>query len=488
VIDVNRIWDLELPASARPRRSALRTAATAVLAASLLASAACAHPHQDSDEGDCAAVGTWLDPAAASPIAADRLLAGLSQRAVVLLGEAHDNAEHHRWQLHTLAALHGRKPNMILGFESFPRRVQPALDQWVNGELDPIAFLEAADWANVWGFDPGLYLPLFDFARQNRVPMIALNVDRPFVTRVRSEGWASIPADERLGLSDPASAALAYRESLARVYAFEQRHTAKHSKHGDPQQTQTEGEASADEGGASAEEADASAIENASLAAGAEAPKDEGDAPTREAEAPDAEVEAEVDIASIIDTEDFARFVDAQLTWDRAMAEALAAARGGQPGALLVGILGRGHLEHGYGVPHQLVDLGIPDAAVLLPVEREATCSGLPVDLADAVFVIEPTVSIATARPKPLLGVMLARTDDGVQIKSVMEGSVAEATALQAEDIVVEAAGFPIEQLAELIEIVQRQAPGTWLPLTIRRGGEEMEFVAEFPTVFETPE
>ena len=83
---------------------------------------------------------------------------------------------------------------------------------------------------------------------------------------------------------------------------------------------------------------------------------------------------------------------------------------------------------------------------------------------------------------------MLAQTDDGVQIKGVMEGTIAEAIALQKDDIVIEAAGFPIAKLAELIEVVQRQAPGTWLPLTIRRDGEEIEFVAKFPTEFDTPE
>jgi len=169
------------------------------------------------------------------------------------------------------------------------------------------------------------------------------------------------------------------------------------------------------------------------------------------------------------------------------MAEALAAARRQRPDALVVGIIGRGHLEYGYGVPHQLADLGIPDAAVLLPIERAATCDGLPANLADAVFVIEPTASIATARPKARLGVMLASTDDGVQIASVLEDSVAAAAALRAGDIVVSAAGFSITQLAELVEIVQRQAPGTWLPLTIRRDGKEIDFVARFPTIFDTP-
>ncbi|MFQ3666935.1 MAG: ChaN family lipoprotein, partial [Sphingomonadaceae bacterium] len=49
-------------------------------------------------------------------------------------------------------------------------------------------------------------------------------------------------------------------------------------------------------------------------------------------------------------------FVDAQTVWDRAMAEALHAAR--QPGRIAIGIMGRGHVEGGHGVAHQLRALG----------------------------------------------------------------------------------------------------------------------------------
>ncbi|MBE9552526.1 MAG: ChaN family lipoprotein, partial [Proteobacteria bacterium] len=297
--------------------------------------------------------------------------------------------------------------------------------------LDTEVFLEAVEWRKVWGYDAGLYLPLFHFARQNRVPMIALNVDRALVSRVSHEGWAAIPPDERAGLSDPAPAGAAYRDSLARTYLYKQ-----------------------------------------SLQAG-------GD--------PEAAVE-EADIASVIESAEFARFVEAQLTWDRAMAEALAAARQRQPEALVVGIMGRGHIEHRHGVPHQLADLKIPDAAVLLPVDRADACDGLPADLADAIFVIEPSDRIAAAPSKARLGILVETTDDGVRVENVMGGSVAAAAAIEVGDIVVSAAGFPVAQVGELIEIVQRQAPGTWLPLTIRRDGEEIELVARFPTVFKAPE
>jgi len=476
----NVFWRDELKYCAAFRGCAI---AFAALAGTLLSASACAHPHPDDSR--CGAVGTWLDPATGATIATDRALAGLAQRPIVLLGEAHDNAAHHLWQLTTLAALHALHPDMVVGFESFPRRVQPILDQWVAGELDAGAFLEAVDWATIWGFDPHLYLPLFEFAQQNRVPMLALNVDRDFVSRVRRDGWAAIPAEERQGLSDPAAASTAYRESLAEVYGIEQRHAMQQDASPNPHEAASDADSQAGSPDAVAREAagsEASAPGPDASATDAEAQETDASADATEAPA------VEVDVATVLESEDFARFVAAQLTWDRAMAEALVAARRRQPGALVVGILGRGHVEHRYGVPHQLADLGIPDAATAVPVERAATCEGLEADLADAVFVIESVSQLAAVPPKPRLGVMLQQTDAGVQIVKVMEGSVAAAIPLQASDIVVRAAGFPIEKLTDLVEIVQRQAPGTWLPLTIRRDADELEFVAKFPTTFESPE
>jgi len=58
--------------------------------------------------------------------------------------------------------------------------------------------------ATVWGYDAALYMPLFQFARLNRIPMIALNVERKLVSRVGQQGWEGVPAAEREGLSDPA--------------------------------------------------------------------------------------------------------------------------------------------------------------------------------------------------------------------------------------------------------------------------------------------
>ena len=63
----------------------------------------------------------------------------MATRQVVLLGETHTIAEIHRWQLHVATILRFIRRNVAVGFEMFPRRVQPVLDEWVAGELTSLA-------------------------------------------------------------------------------------------------------------------------------------------------------------------------------------------------------------------------------------------------------------------------------------------------------------------------------------------------------------
>ncbi len=367
--------------------------------------------------------GSWFDPAKAAGVPHDRLIAAIAARPVVLLGETHTNPRHHRWQLHTVAALHGRNPNMVLGFEAFPRRVQPALDRWMRGDLSEQAFLDQTEWNQVWKFDSELYMELFRFARLYRIPMVALNVDRELVSRVRKEGWQSIPGDQRQGVDDPAPAGEDYLDYLLGVFAEHRKEMTRHM------QTSPEPVAR--------------------------------------------------------DDPEFRRFVEAQLIWDRAMAQVLAGVRDGGGEPLVVGIVGQGHLQYGYGIPRQLADLGIAGSAVLLPWDAGRPCGELAPPggpaIAEAVFGLAAD-AVSAKPPKLLLGVMIEDGEDGVRVMRVMKNSVAEASGLAEDDLIVEAAGRPIANTGDLIAVVGRQAPGTWLPLRLRRGEETLEMVAKFPS------
>ena len=377
--------------------------------AALMAALAAAASASAADPASCPAAGAWLEPGKEKPLKAEDVIDEAAGRRVVLLGESHDQAEHQRWELHTIAALHGRRPDLVLGFEMFPRRAQPVLDRWVKGELDERAFLQAVEWDRVWGYDAAAYMPLFHFARVNRVGMIALNVDRATVARVRRDGLASVPKDRREGVGDPVSARPAYLDRLAEVY------------------------------------------------------RQHRDDPAAKRPAPD-------DSA-------FLRFVDAQLLWDRAMAEALDAASRTHKGRPVVGVMGMGHVEHRDGVPAQLAALGRKDAYAMLAWTGRADCARPAEGLADAAFVVAPS----PAPPRSLiLGVRLEPHPEGARIALVAADSVAAASGLLAGDVVLAAAGEAISGPGALGQVLRRQAPGTWLPLVVRRDGRMLDLVARF--------
>jgi S1-C subfamily serine protease len=92
-----------------------------------------------------------------------------------------------------------------------------------------------------------------------------------------------------------------------------------------------------------------------------------------------------------------------------------------------------------------------------------------------------PRAEEAPAPDRPRLGVFLAQGDGAPRISQVAGGSVAEVTGLKAGDHVVRAAGQETQNPDDLVEIIGRQAPGTWLPLSIRRDGQEIDLIAKFP-------
>jgi hypothetical protein len=374
----------------------------------------------------CVPPGVWVEPTAAGPraVGADPLLAAAARRPVVLLGERHDSAAHHRWQLATLEALHARRPRMLLGLEMVPRRLQPVLDRWVAGHLEESTFLAAVEWERVWGFDPNLYLPILRFARARRLPLLALNVDRDTVRRVRAVGFDAVPPEQREGVGRPAPPTPAYRDQLQAAWLAHR-----------PSGT----------GGASA------------------------DAPG-------------------LDDPAFRRFVESQQLWDRAMAEAIAAAHRRQPDALVVALIGSGHLAGGGGVPHQLRALGMGEGAWFLPWDSGLDCRGLTPGLATAVFGIGAEASPpsqpgeGTAPPPGTrLGIYLVTHGGEVRIERVAPGSLAAAADLRVGDRIVAIAGTAATSAREVIERVRRQPAGTPLRLQLRRNGRPLERTLTFP-------
>jgi len=172
----------------------------------------------------------------------------------------------------------------------------------------------------------------------------------------------------------------------------------------------------------------------------------------------------------------FETFLNAQLIWDAAMADALAAAV--DDDILVVGLMGVGHLAYGDGVPHQLDAMGIAETLALMPTTLEA-CEPSDSQLADVLYLLGDEQASET--PPPRLGVQIAPGEEGVSIVAIREGSLAYDAGLQPDDTVTQAAGQEVRAPGELIAIVQRQAPGTLLPLEVLRDGNTQEVLVRFP-------
>lgn len=246
--------------------------------------------------------GDWFEPGSAKPLEHEDVIARAAKAPAVLLGETHDRADIHRWQLHVSAGLMAHRRDMVMGFEMFPARLDPVLADWVAGTLSETEFLERAEWGEVWNFPPELYLPLFRFCRDTGTEMIGLNCRRGLVSEVGKLGWSAIGEDAREGLTPARAATPEYRRYLFEVTG--------------------------------------------------------GARPDRQAKSADEPA--------------FDRFVRAQQTWDRAFACRIASRVKADDAPLVVGIIGRGHLEFRGGTPFQLDDLGVTDTAVLLPWDKAA--------------------------------------------------------------------------------------------------------------------
>jgi membrane-associated protease RseP (regulator of RpoE activity) len=172
----------------------------------------------------------------------------------------------------------------------------------------------------------------------------------------------------------------------------------------------------------------------------------------------------------------FGRFVESQLLWDRAMAEAIAEQRRRRPGAPVVALIGNGHLAGGHGVPHQLRALGLAEVAWLLPWEDSLDCAALQPSLATAVF------GVVTPPPAGLrLGVYLETHGGRVEIHQVAPGSLAERSGLRVGDRIMAIDGQPVSSARQVIERVAAHPAGRPLGLTLRRDGRLLPLQLALP-------
>lgn len=127
----------------------------------------------------------------------------LAPADVVYVGEIHTNEAHHKAQLLIIHQMHAHGRLDAIGLEMFQRPFQEHLDDYVAGRIDEATMLEKTEWKKRWGYKVALYRPIFEFAREHRIALIALNVSNELRKIVSKDGYEALTVEQRAQLPAP---------------------------------------------------------------------------------------------------------------------------------------------------------------------------------------------------------------------------------------------------------------------------------------------
>jgi len=118
-------------------------------------------------------LGHIIDLASGQAISPEQLVQRLAGAPRVLVGEKHDNPDHHALQLWLLRALQGQRVQGSLLLEMLQPEQQALVDK-VQGQPLPADLPKALAWQEGWDWQ--LYGPIVREALQQRVPLLAANL------------------------------------------------------------------------------------------------------------------------------------------------------------------------------------------------------------------------------------------------------------------------------------------------------------------------
>ena len=140
---------------------------------------------------------------------------------VVYLGETHDRADDHRAQLAIIQSLHQLNPRLAIALEMFQRPYQSVLDRYLAGTITEAQLKTLTEYETRWGFSWEYYAPILRFAKENGLPVIALNAPSEVTRKVARGGLKSLTlADRRFipAMSELRAKPDAYRERMRLIY------------------------------------------------------------------------------------------------------------------------------------------------------------------------------------------------------------------------------------------------------------------------------
>jgi uncharacterized iron-regulated protein len=154
------------------------------------------------------------------------ILQQLVKAKVVYLGETHDSAEDHQAQLKIIREMHRQNRKIAIALEMFQRPFQSAIDSYLAGKLTEEQLVDRTEYDRRWRFPWENYAPFLRFAKENQLPVLALNTPSEVTRKVAREGLESLTAEEKKHippLSEIRTDNAEYRQMLLEVYQQHQK-------------------------------------------------------------------------------------------------------------------------------------------------------------------------------------------------------------------------------------------------------------------------
>lgn len=149
------------------------------------------------------------------------VIKGVEGRRIIYVGEVHDVFAHHAVQLDIITGVYKNDPQIAIGMEMFQRPFQKSLDSFISGETGEAEFLKQTEYFNRWGFDYPLYKPVLDFAKAEKVPVIALNLQKEITAKVSRGGIDSLSEEDKKEIpTDLDFSDMEYRERLKEIFSM----------------------------------------------------------------------------------------------------------------------------------------------------------------------------------------------------------------------------------------------------------------------------
>lgn len=122
----------------------------------------------------------------------DELFAAMKNVDVVFVGESHDDPVAHYMELAILRAAnerYGKTRPVVLALEMIERDVQVVVDEYLAGLITETHFTASS---RAWKNYQQDYRPMVEYAKENKLAVIAANAPRRYINRVSRLGRASL--------------------------------------------------------------------------------------------------------------------------------------------------------------------------------------------------------------------------------------------------------------------------------------------------------